>query len=345
MEHSPVPPQQPQQPFPDLSELADSFNSAPSSSAPPPPATTDDSDPASIWATVSSAKPSNPAGGTSTSGYHASYLTPAPAPPPHDLLADLDPLYQGTLGSTVRRGSRLEVLDNSESESGSPTDDRRLADEQSRAAAQLGAGPPPASSAASSGFSFGSVLRSISGTPARDRTAASTPPPPQPRDASTSSTTARPRRPSTPPSAAPPSAPQTPSGPSGLAKPLASIASVFRSTGRTSASSSSTSTPQPGSSPQREKGSFMTAIVGAGGAKGKDKERAPPPESEQEKGGELDEKGDGKGKERAQLPEPVFDFNKFLEQMRSRTADPIAKYLRSCVAPSSHLRCLSTIRL
>ncbi|GAA5896992.1 hypothetical protein JCM8208_006133 [Rhodotorula glutinis] len=342
MEHAPDQSEQAQHAFPDLSELASSFNSASSSSAPRPPPTTDDNDPASIWATVPSPTSSTAPGGTSASGYHATYLTPAPAPPPHDLLADLDPLYQGTLGSTVRRGSKLEVLDNSESESGSPTDDRRLADDQRRSAAQLGTGqPPPAASGG--GFSFGNVLRSISGTPARDRAATSTPPPPQPRAASTSAASAtRPHRPSTPPSAAPPSAPQTPSGPSGLAKPLASIASVFRSTGRTSASSSSTSTPQPGSSPQREKGSFMTAIVGAGSAKGKDKERALQPESEQEKGGELDEKGGGKGKERAQLPEPVFDFNKFLEQMRSRTADPIAKYLRSFLKEFSRRPPVST---
>lgn len=30
-------------------------------------------------------------------------------------------------------------------------------------------------------------------------------------------------------------------------------------------------------------------------------------------------------------PEPPFDFNKFLEQMRQKSADPIAKYLKRCV--------------
>lgn len=34
-------------------------------------------------------------------------------------------------------------------------------------------------------------------------------------------------------------------------------------------------------------------------------------------------------------PDVVFDFNKFLQQMRSKSADPVAKYLRSCVAPFS----------
>jgi hypothetical protein len=31
---------------------------------------------------------------------------------------------------------------------------------------------------------------------------------------------------------------------------------------------------------------------------------------------------------------PVFDFNKFLEQMRQRSAEPVAKYLRRCVCTS-----------
>lgn len=330
---------QPPQAFPDLSELASSFDTAEASSSrsvpQAPPA--DDTDPASIWASVPSTNIASTSTATSTSGYTAAYVTTPPPPPPPDVdLRDFDPYAPGTLGSTVRRGSRLEIMDNSGSESGSPTEERRLAEEQGRAAAQLGAGPPPqAVSGSGSGYSFGNVLRSISGTPSRDRPATSTPPPHPHAPSSGAADATRPQqRPATPPSAVPQSAHQTPTGPSGLAKPLASIASVFRSTGRSSASSSSTNTPQPGSSPQREKGSFMTAIVGAGAAKGKDKERAPQSGPEHEKGGdEMDEKGGkGKGRERAELLEPVFDFNKFLEQMRTRTADPIAKYLRSCVS-------------
>ena len=43
------------------------------------------------------------------------------------------------------------------------------------------------------------------------------------------------------------------------------------------------------------------------------------------------EKTGGKQKqdEEKDREEAQFDFNKFLEQMRSRSADPIAKYLRS----------------
>lgn len=36
-----------------------------------------------------------------------------------------------------------------------------------------------------------------------------------------------------------------------------------------------------------------------------------------------------KPKNKEEEKEALFDFNKFLEQMRSRSADPIAKYLRS----------------
>jgi hypothetical protein len=83
----------------------------------------------------------------------------------------------------------------------------------------------------------------------------------------------------------------------------------------------------------------MTAIVGAGG-KGKEKERerltSPGAEEYNEKR-EEGEREKGKGKE--DKPEPVFDFNRFLEQMRMRSADPIAKYLRSyaLLPPSSLL--------
>lgn len=45
-----------------------------------------------------------------------------------------------------------------------------------------------------------------------------------------------------------------------------------------------------------------------------------------ENGGAKQKQEEEKDREEAQ-----FDFNKFLEQMRSRSADPIAKYLRSCV--------------
>lgn len=45
-----------------------------------------------------------------------------------------------------------------------------------------------------------------------------------------------------------------------------------------------------------------------------------------------DQRAAAKGK--AVEPEVAFDFNRFLEQMRLRSADPIAKYLRSC-APRS----------
>lgn len=327
-------------PFPDLSPLAASFDHQPP--APPPEGPALDDSPSGIWATVPSTStasaPSVLTQTVSTSGYHAAYSVPAPAPPPS--LDDLDPFAPtaGTLGGTMRRESRLELLESSESEEGgSPTDDRRFRDEQEQPVAR----GQPLASQTGGGFSFGNMLRSFSGTPTKEhRDQQQRPPvptlPPPPASAVES---ALPGQPTTPPatsSSTPLGAPQTPSGPSTLAKPLASIASVFRSTtGKSSAASSAASSPQPGSSPSREKGSFMTAIVGTGaGAAGKGKEKAPPPAAADEQQSVHDEKVESQGPRR----EPTFDFNKFLEQMRSRSADPIAKYLRSHV-PLPSLTC------
>ncbi|GJN89339.1 hypothetical protein Rhopal_002319-T1 [Rhodotorula paludigena] len=331
-------------PFPDLSPLAASFDHQPP--APPLEGPALDDSPSGIWATVPSTStasvPSAPTQTVSASGYHAAYSVPAPAPPPS--LDDLDPFAPtaGTLGGTMRRESRLELLESSESEEGgSPTDGRRFRDEQEQ---HVGRGPPPASQTGG-GFSFGNMLRSISGTPTKEhRDQQQRPPvptlPPPPAGAVES---ALPGQPTTPPatsSSTPLGAPQTPSGPSTLAKPLASIASVFRSTtGKSSAASSAASSPQPGSSPSRDKGSFMTAIVGTGaGAAGKGKEKAPPPAATDEQQSVHDEKAESQGPRR----EPVFDFNKFLEQMRSRSADPIAKYLRSFLKEFSRRPPVST---
>lgn len=309
--------------FPDLAPLAASLDAQ----IQPTP---DSPNPSDIWATLPSASkpPDEPTLSVSKPGYDASHAVPAP-PPSFDL-HDLDPFAptQGTIGSTVRRDSRLEVIENSESDEGSPVEDRRMRDQQ-----ELGKGQQAQGQGATP-FSFGNILRSFSGTPTKEREDA---PPSQPHPepsaghpiASTSSSaTPPPPQPSTSRSA-----PQTPSGPSPLAKPLASIASVFRSSNRPSPSSSNTTTPQPGSSPQREKGTFIAAIAGSGAAsKGKEKEK----HVDEEKADQVDEKAalrqsDGHGSSSKEREEPVFDFNKFLEQMRSRSADPIAKYLRSCV--------------
>lgn len=85
----------------------------------------------------------------------------------------------------------------------------------------------------------------------------------------------------------------------GLLNPLASISSIFRS-----AASSQNSSPTPNN-----------RTIAA----------------------EITEKGKERMSERDRVEEReevLFDFNKFLEQMRSRPADPIAKYLRSSVPPS-----------
>lgn len=89
--------------------------------------------------------------------------------------------------------------------------------------------------------------------------------------------------------------------------PLASFASAFRSA--TSSISSQAGTPPAKSSPAvGERGAYVEA---ARTKDGRGKEKA------------VDRE---KGQDDA---EATFDFNKFLEQMRARSADPIAKYLRS----------------
>jgi hypothetical protein len=112
--------------------------------------------------------------------------------------------------------------------------------------------------------------------------------------------------------AAPPMTP-TASG-SGLQNPLASIASAFR---RSSATGS-------GSRPQTPTGKAAPAIL----IRDKDEttdidesEKSAPPAFPSQTGGSNSDGEDG--------DTPPFDFNLFLEQMRSRAADPIARYLRS----------------
>ena len=323
--------------FPDLSPLAVSLGDEVGVTASTPTTATTtvqdpDDDVSGIWASVPAQPPVTEKSehGVSAEGYHAGYLHTPPAPPPPSQstavdLHDLDPFapVQGTLGSTVRRESRLEVLADSESDKEEGNNRKEPAGSQDTHE-RLGHGASPSGG---SGFSFGSMLRSLSGTPTRDRPQSSSSPPPlplpdvgtaEPAKASASGTA----------DAAPIHSPAQP-GPSGLAKPLASIASVFRSSARPSPAPSGEGTPQPGSSPSREKGGFLTAIAGAAASsKGKERER------ETEKVDNEDEKrAEGaiaeKGRRRARPDEPVFDFNRFLEQMRSRPADPIAKYLRS----------------
>lgn len=42
-----------------------------------------------------------------------------------------------------------------------------------------------------------------------------------------------------------------------------------------------------------------------------------------------------------QSNEPQFDFQKFLDQMKLRSAEPVSKYLKSCVHPSINERRLN----
>ncbi|GAA5978784.1 hypothetical protein JCM11641_006175 [Rhodosporidiobolus odoratus] len=357
-----APPELP--PFPDLSPLRASFST--SSSSPPssphttttPPPSSPHDNPSDIWAQQST--PPYPVPTTvSTAGYNAQYTVSPPASPPQPVnLDDLDPFAPATpssassteafgsihhqavavgtattLGSTVKKESRLELLEGSGSETGgSPTDDNDLQAQQAKQTRPEAVGHRRDGS----GSFFRDMLRSISGTPVKEQEQAAQPTrdgplPPLPPLTTADTASARPSTPIAPSTSThqpPPVTPQTPTGPSTLAKPFTSIASVFRSTPKPfPAPSPAGSTPQPGSSPVLQpKGGFMTVIAGMHATKkGKGKGTA----ETGEKGGEYNEKigeGSQSGQERG---EPVFDFSRFLEQMRSRSADPIAKYLRS----------------
>lgn len=102
-----------------------------------------------------------------------------------------------------------------------------------------------------------------------------------------------------------PTLPASPSDPPGssssMPNPLASIASAFRAA--TSSPSNSDSAPStPSGKPQRVASARKES-------RGKDRERETVPVKD--------------------TTEIVFDFTKFMEQMRMRSADPVAKYLRS----------------
>lgn len=331
----------------------------------------DDDNPETIWSTSSpntsprasesdgfeSASPSTrdiwaslPRPSTAASGYNAAYIsTPPPGDPasaPAASIDDLDPFspttHQGPLasatttssttllGTGVGRNSKLILIDTDSDEE--RDDDRGQAelrerlhrealelDQRERERAQQESPTKPVQPpSASSGFNFvGNVFKSLS-------------------SAATSPSTSRPSTPSKP---KPPAKDESQSSPP-LQKPFASIASVFRSSPTVAqppaaASSSATSSSPPSSL------SLLSAIAG----KGKEKQ----PTSQHDRDHEVEPVTSSSEKastatasterrqprrripRRERRPDPVFDFTKFLEQMRTRQADPIAKYLRSWV--------------
>lgn len=97
---------------------------------------------------------------------------------------------------------------------------------------------------------------------------------------------------------------------SSISNPLTTFASAFRSATSSRASS------QAGTPPPRPQTSNLDS-----GNKNKESSRGKEKVVEKEKGND--------NQETEVEFEATFDFNKFLEQMRLRSADPIAKYLRS----------------
>ncbi|GAA6063984.1 hypothetical protein JCM10212_002416, partial [Sporobolomyces blumeae] len=303
-----------------------------------------------IWATVPS------------SGYHPAYPSTSTSP-----WHEFDPLHPPTprppsrppttlLGTGTRRESKLVLIDNSDDDD---DDDRDDHDVPHTTRPDASTSPPPLPpQPQEGGFTLSNMLRSIknaasspvastSASPSRtppplDRptphTSSAPPPPamsPRPHPATS--------RPSTPTTSRVTATPTPNSASSPLPKPFASIASVFRS--NPPAATASTAPHGPST-----KGKLSEGDASQQGQFDDEKKPANQPRwipSKQPRPpGPDDEKSDGwttttreptPGKrrtrktvaERESRPDPQFDFNRFLEQMRTRSADPIAKYLRS----------------
>lgn len=310
-----------------------------------------------IWASAPSLGPPP----SSTADVHASTRgvednDPDPAavlravahPLPAHMLADLDPYAPSatsstannatTLGSTVASGSLLELLPSDDE------DERPSVDREEGAPSQSNAAPPqakrdhaptglglssPSSSgrraASGTGNSFlGGMFRSISGQGAGNATAASgsntgsgsnpvqssSSPLSKAAEAGTHDDEKQEhsipqQQRSGPPSAFASTVRSSSAGLSIATKPLASIANVFKSATSSSNPNSRPSTPEKQSHSQLSEKSPSTAATGPATRRA------------------------GKEKMKEDDREALFDFNKFLEQMRSRSADPVAKYLRS----------------
>ena len=246
--------------------------------------------------------------------------------PAHTTPQQLQSTSGPTLGSTVTPSSRLELLDDSPSPS--PTSSIHPLPSPSpppienaappiplKAAKLLGPGQAPPSSgflggmfrtASGSGTGRGGTAALSEATGIRIVSAA------EEKEGLRVELNEKVASPTTPRHHTPLASTSNSPVPSSLPNPLASFASVFRSA--TSSKNSSLPGTPPSSSPPG-KGAFVEAA------------------QRKESGGKEMEKEKGKLKEIE--AEAVFDFNKFMEQMRTRSADPIAKYLRSFVLSRS----------
>jgi len=291
---------------------------------------------ADIWATVPS---------SSSSGYHPQYLSTPDEQPPivpsSSGIDEFDPFSPTTtnsfptqptttattlLGTGIRKNSKLVLIDtdseDGEEEGSTSENELELRKRLEREALELHERDKQArrmnenTNTGSGGFTFGNMFKTLSSV----ATSPSNSRPSTPNAASTSTSSQLPSplqqqprpRPQTPTSASSVSKEEPAQSP--LGKPFASIASVFRSS-----PSQPSSVPPPSSS-----SSLLSAIAGKGKAR----------EEEQGQGqeGEITNEKHQRStptKRKTRRPDPTFDFTKFLEQMRTRQADPIAKYLRS----------------
>ncbi|GAA5960734.1 hypothetical protein JCM3765_007309 [Sporobolomyces pararoseus] len=306
-----------------------------------------------IWASI-------PSSSTSFTGYHPAYLSNPPTTPSSGesstAIDEFDPFGPTTtsssssssqppaasttttlLGTGVRKNSKLVLIDTDSEEeeedeeglNGQGESELELRNRLERQALELherdkqlkrqqqdsrGGG-----GGGGGGFGFvGNMFKTLS-------------------SAATSPTSSRPSTPvaplprvsSRPP---PPSQAEEISTGSPLGKPFASIASVFRS----NPSTSTFSTTQPQQHQQQQYPTTTSSLISAIAGKGKEKlqpeitnEKQTPSTTTTNSQPTKKKRRRRKRQRQDRRPSPNFDFNKFLEQMRSRSADPIAKYLRS----------------
>ncbi|GAA5980249.1 hypothetical protein JCM5350_000886 [Sporobolomyces pararoseus] len=318
------------------------------STSSPIPSTANTTD---IWASIPSTSSST------TSGYHPAYLSNPPTNPPPSsescrAIDEFDPFHPTPtssstqpatlLGTGVRKNSKLVLIDTDSEEEGEgdarngeseselelrkrlerealelherDKQERRRQQQQSQEGGGGGGG---------FGFVGNMFKNTFSNSTANSPTSS--------RPSTPSSSSPLPRVSSRPP---PQQQSEETSTGSPLGKPFASIASVFRSN------------PNSSQSPQQPNTGSSNSLISAIAGKGKEKQQQPELLVSEEKPQitpPRKKKLKKKRRTRIRRPDPVFDFTKFLEQMRSRQADPIAKYLRSFLKEFSRKPPQSTV--
>ncbi|GAA5944912.1 uncharacterized protein JCM15063_001989 [Sporobolomyces koalae] len=249
-----------------------------------------------IWASLPASTSPSTSTSTSGSGYHPAYISTPPPAPASTAIDEFDPFATTAPPpappSTTLLGSGVRHTSKLVLIDSSDDEDDEPSDPHRRALEEHELSKQherQQQPPASTSFGFSNMFRTLGSQSASP--ASSRPESPLQR-------------------ATRPTSNSPPAQPSPLHKPFASLASVFRS-----------ATPPP--PPE----TLVQAVAG----KGKETEHASRDSTNEKSSPATTRPTEKHNRKRKRRPRPVasFDFPKFLEQMRSRSADPIAKYLRS----------------